>query len=170
VAVKRAVLLALMLLLISTQKARPGSASPPDATTRDAAQAIAEAEAAGERAFVQIQDAEHEGGNVTTLAVRFNGALELLDGARAFADEGLYGQAVASANNASGLFSAIGGDAQALGLQMAAEESNARIEVLLAAPIAVILMTLISYYAIRLWRRRQIGRTLEMGIGEVKEA
>jgi hypothetical protein len=169
-AVKQGVLLALMLLLISTQVAHPGPASTPDVTARGAEQAIAEAEAVGERTFVQMGDAEREGGNVTDLAARFNGALNLIDGARAFADEGLYGQAIASADNASELFSAIGRDAQALGLQAAAESSNARIEVLLVSPIAVILITLIAYYAIRLWRRRQIGRTLEMGIEEVKGA
>lgn len=169
-AVKQDVLLALMLLLISPQMARLGSASPPDVTARDAGQAVARAEVAGERTFVQIRDAEHEGGNVTDLSVRFNIALGLLDGARAFVDEGLYGQAVASADNASELFRNIGGDAQALELQAAAEASNARIEVLLTAPIVVILITIISYFVIRLWRRRQIGRTLEMGIEEVKGA
>lgn len=167
-AVKRGTLLALMLLLISIQIARPGFASPPDATQGDASIAITTAEASGERAFGQIRDAEREGGNVTALSVRFNGALELLDEARAFMDEGLYGQAIASANGANELFSAIDREGLSLELQAAAEASNRRIEVLLTAPIIAILITLISYYVIRLWRKRQIGRILEMEIREAE--
>ena len=161
-------LLALILLLVIVQTAGLGSGGPKalDVSRADADAAIAAAGTAGQQAFLKIRAADQEGGNVTTLATRFNEALELLTKARAFMDEGLPDRAVTSAEGAQGIFEAVGGEAGVLTMQAVADASTRRTAVLLAAPIAVILTTVISYFLIRIWQTRRIEQTMEMEIKE----
>lgn len=164
-----AVLLASILLMLSSQTAESGCAVPNsfDASRRDAEAAIATAQAYSEEAFLEIREADRVGGNVTALAVRFDEALELVDRARMFIEEGLADEAVISAESAQSIFKGLGSEAEFLGIQAATEASARRTAVLLAAPLIVTLMTVLSYLLIRSWQRRSIERTMEM---EVREA
>lgn len=163
-----ALLLALILLLVFAQTGESSSAGPEalDASRRDAEAAITAAQVSSQEAFLQIKGANQEGGNVTALAGRFNEALELLDRAKVLMDEGLLDQAVASAESAEGLFKAVGSEGEVLRVQAAADASTWRTAVLLAAPVAVILITVFSYVLIRVWQRRRMERTMEMEIRE----
>jgi len=166
---RSAPLLALVLLLVFTQAAHSSSTGlrALEASRGDAAGAISAAEASGGRAFLLIRGADREGGNVTSLALRFNEALELVYGARVLLDEGMLDEAVKSAENARDLFEALGGEADLLATQAVADASTRRAMVLLAAPVVSILVTVFSYMLIRLWQRGRLERTMEM---EIKEA
>lgn len=165
---RSAPLLALIVLLVFAQTAESGSAGCKalDASRLDAEAAITAAEASSQEAFLRIQGADGEGGNVTAIAERFNEALGLLDRARVFMDEGLLDQAVTSAEGAQGVFRSVGSEAEVLRIQAAADASTRRITVLLTAPVVVILITVSSYVLIRVWQRRRIERTMEMEIRE----
>jgi len=162
-------LLALILILVMAQTAESSSPGPKamEASQQEAEAAIAAAKASSEQAFLQIQVADHEGGNVTALAARFNEGLELVDSARVLVYLGLLDRAVTSAENAEALFKAVESEAQVLQTQAAADASTRRTVVILAAPLAAILITVFSYVLIRLWQRGRIERTMEM---EIKEA
>ena len=166
---RSAVLLASILLLVSSQIAESSYAGPKafDASRQDAEAAIAAAQAYSEEAFLHIHEVDRVGGNVTALAVRFNEALELVDRARMFIGDGLANEAVISAESAQGIFKGLGSEAEVLGIQAASEASARRTAVLLAAPVIVTLMTVLSYLLIRSWQRRRMERTMEM---EVREA
>lgn len=159
--------LMLLLVLANVTVSRSDVSHILDISQKDAKGAIAAAEASAQEVFVQIRAADREGGNVTALAGRFNEALEMLDKAKAFMDEGLNDQAITTAEGAQQLFDAIGHDATVLQIRAAAEASNKMMIILLVAPIVVISITLLSYFLIRLWRRRGLERIMEM---EVKEA
>ena len=169
---RSAPLFALILLLVFIQTVGSGflGCRALDASRTDAEAAIAAAEAEGQQTFLRIQTADQEGGSVTALAAEFNEALDLLTGARLFMDEGLIDQAVASAERARGVFESVGSQAEVLGIQAATDGSIRKTTVLLAAPIAVILTTLVSYFLVRFWQRRRIERTLEMEIKEAETA
>ena len=157
---------ALMLLMVLAN-ATISRSDISSASGQDAGGAIAAAESSAQEAFEQIKAPDREGGNVTTLASRFNEALEMLDRAKAYADGGLDDLAITTAEIAQQLFDAIGSEAIILQGQAEAEASSERTIILIAAPIVVISITLFSYFLIRLWQRRRIERTLEM---EVKAA
>lgn len=158
----------LLLVLASATISRSNASGILGFSQQDARGAIAVAELSGQEAFVEIQTADREGGDVTSLASGFNEALEMLDRAKALMDEGLYDQAITTAEGAQQLFVAIGNDAAVLQMRAAAEASNKRMIILLAAPIVVISITLSSYFLIRLWRKRGIERTLEMEVRETE--
>jgi len=156
--------------LVTAQTAALGSGGlePLSASRTDAEAAIVAAEVLGQQAFLKIRAANQEGGNVTALATRFNEALDLLTEAKVFMDMGLPDRALGSAEGARGVFEALGGEARVLTMQAAADASTKRIAVLLVAPVAVILTTVISYFLIRIWQRRRIEQTMEMEIQEAE--
>jgi len=166
---RSAFVLTFFLLLLFVQTPGSGSAARKvlDSSRRDAEAAIAAADAFGQQAFVQVLRADGEGGNVTALAERFNRALEMVDRARVFLDEGLPDKAVSSAESAQGIFKSVGSEAEVLRIQAGVDASTRRSVVLLVAPVAVILITVFSYLLVRFWQGRRIRRTLEM---EIKEA
>lgn len=158
---KKVLYLALLLALASL-----ASACSADPTSEK--ESISEAEASSREAFLKIREADSEGGNVSALAERFNRALELLEEARALANGTSYEQASALAQEASQLFNAISIDAVELQKRAAEEASNRRTFLILSAPVAIISITLISYFSIMFWRKRSVRRIMEMKVEEVR--
>jgi hypothetical protein len=72
------------------------------------------------------------------------------------------------AQEASQLFNAISIDAVELQKRAAEEASNRRTFAILSAPVAIISITLISYFSIMFWRKRSVRRIMEMKVEEVR--
>lgn len=153
-----------MILLLALANATISRSDILEFSGHDAGGAITAAEASARGAFDQIKAADREGGNVTILASSFNEALEMLDRAKAYADEGLDDLAITTAEIARQLFDAIGNEAIILQGRAAADASYRRLAILSAAPISAISITLFAYFLIRLWRRRGIERIMEMEV------
>jgi len=166
-ALRSAPLLALILLVFA-QMAEPSFAAPNPSSIseQEARGAIETAEASSALAFLQVRMAEREGGNVTSLAMRFNEALEMLGMARAFAVDGIFNRAVTLADDARQLFDEISGDAKALQRQASEAESTKRFTMILFSPFIAVLVSLCIYLLIRAWQTRRLARAMRMKIEE----